>query len=328
MITENGLTADLACVTACRPAGVGHYNNSVNPLLFTIHDIEDNRADVSDSDTDLMIGAAGSDDGIMGDSWLDKPDTEASVHFGVYPGGVAQCLPLNRGCWGAGPSANAVAIQAEQSGMASYGLAQWLTPDGVRQLNNITELYAELCVFFGWSPHWATDAEIQACVAGDTASNGFGGATYHHDWTRNFPNDTTHTDPGTNYPGKADGPYIAGQQDPDDHFMPLAVAKWRILTGRASITPTPTPPTEEDMPLDPIKDQAAFTAMMNNWIANYHVGVAWNAADKTPPLSIPDLLGQVSRETTSNWQRMSALVASFNTLSPVVNFIKAKVAGR
>ena len=194
----------------------------------------------------------------------DKATTQASVHFGVYPGGVAQCLPLNLGCWGAGPSANSVAIQAEQSGVAAYTAAQWLTPDGVKQLNNIAELYAELCVHFGWpQPHWATDAEIQSCVAGST-SNGVGGATYHHDWTRNFPQDTTHTDPGVNYPGKADGPYTPGQVDPEDQFMPLAIAKWKALTGQSN---TPTPPPSGVTPVTDAQMQtllAAIAADRNN----------------------------------------------------------------
>lgn len=241
MITENGYTAELACVTAYRPAWPGHSNNFISPRLFTIHSIEDGRSEITDSDTELMIGPAGSNGGIMGDNWLSQATTQSSVHFGVYPGGVAQCLPLNRGCWGAGPSANGVSIQAEQSGVAAYTTAQWLTTAGQRQLGHIAELYAQLCVKFGWRPHWATDAEIIGCVDG-SLSGGFGGATYHHDWTRRYPRDTTHTDPGSGYPGKADGPYTAGQRDPQDKFMPLALAFFAALTGGLPVKPAGPPP--------------------------------------------------------------------------------------
>ena len=69
----------------------------------------------------------------------------------------------------------------------------------------------------------ATDQEIQAC-AGGSGAFGVGGALYHSDITRNFPQDTTHTDPGDNYPGKPSGPYVIGDTHPNDLFMPLALA--------------------------------------------------------------------------------------------------------
>ncbi len=239
MITENGLNAELDCVTACRPWYSGHDNQSINPLGFLIHDIEDqNTAGLSPSDSVLMVGQPGTDSGIMGDDWFDKPTTEASVHFGVYPSGVCQCGPLSLGCWGAGPAANGFLVQAEQSGMSAYNIAQWLTPAGRAQLANMAQLYAELCAKFGWSPHWATDAELRGCSAGDK-SQGFGGACYHADISRVFPGTTDHTDPGLSYPGKAPGPYTVGQRDPGDLFMPLAQARWQSLTN--PITPPITP---------------------------------------------------------------------------------------
>ena len=318
MITENGFTAELDCVTAYRPAYPGHDNSSVNALLFLIHDIEDGRDSITEADVDLMIGAAGSDDGIIGDAWLDKPTTESSVHFGVYPGvaprGIAQCLPLSIGCWGAGAHANYCAIQAEQSGVAAYNIAQWLTAAGREQLDNMATLYAELCVHFGWVPHWATDAEIVACANGST-SQGHGGATYHADWSRLFPADTTHTDPGLHYPGKAAGAYTAGQIDPGDLFMPLARAKFAALTGAPT---APAPITTGDTMAQ--SDIDAINAHTDKQLTAA-VNAIWHAPSGLPkgsPGSMGGALANTQQITVEVRSSVIALAAALTTFSATV----------
>ena len=233
MFSENGLTAPVPSVNACRPAYPGYNNAAINALAFLIHDIEDARPVISNDDDALMIGAPGSNSGIMGDNWMSKGTDQVSVHFGVSPDYTAFCLSLALGAWGAGPNGNGFCIQAEQSGVAAYDFATWTSEPGMRQLHRMATLYAELCHLYGWTPHWATDQEIQACAGGSEAF-GSGGALYHSDITRNFPGDTTHSDPGDNYPGKPSGPYVIGNSHPNDLFMPLAV---QIFNGSPTIPP-------------------------------------------------------------------------------------------
>ena len=223
MFSENGLSAPVPSVNACRPAYPGYNNAAINALAFLIHDIEDQRTVISNDDDALMIGVPGSDNGIMGNDWMSKGTDQVSVHFGVSPDYTAFCLSLNLGAWGAGPNANGFCIQAEQSGVAAFDFATWTSDAGMRQLHRMATLYAEVCHLYGWQAHWATDQEIQAC-AGGSGAFGVGGALYHSDITRNFPGDTTHTDPGDNYPGKPSGPYVIGNSHPNDLFMPLALS--------------------------------------------------------------------------------------------------------
>lgn len=265
MFSENGLTAPVPSVNACRPAyvdpttGQGYYNGSINALAFLIHDIEDGRPVISNDDDTLMIGAPGSDNGIMGDDWMDKGTDQVSVHFGISPDYTAFCLSLTLGAWGCGPTGNGFCIQAEQSGVAAYPYEVWVSEPGMRQLHRMATLYAELCHLYGWQPHWATDQEIQACAGGSTAF-GVGGALYHSDITRNFPGDTTHTDPGDNYPGKPSGPYVIGASHPNDLFMPLAV---EIFNG------SPTTPPKENGFLMSLSDADQQTLFDNiAWLRN------------------------------------------------------------
>ena len=256
MFSENGLTAPVSSVNACRPAYPGYNNATINALAFLIHDIEDARPVISNDDDTLMIGAPGSNSGIMGDNWMSKGTDQVSVHFGVSPDYTVFCLSLTLGAWGAGPNANGFCIQAEQSGVAAYEYATWTSEPGMRQLHRMATLYAELCHLYGWTPHWTTDQEIQACASGSGAF-GVGGALYHSDITRNFPGDTTHSDPGDNYPGKPSGPYVIGDTHPNDLFMPLALSIFNGVN-----TPVTTPPATHHTFMEALMSQPG-------WPTNY-----------------------------------------------------------
>jgi len=244
VLTENGFTADSPLVNAVRPAygyapgdSSRHFNqDSIDVKAGVVHSVECRLGD-------MMSGPDGSDSGLLGDDWMDQQSTEASVHYGTDPDHTVQGVKEKDGCWGAGPNANAIGIHCEQTGQAAMSRDEWTTPDAMKQLRRTAALFADVFTRHGIPFQWATDLQIQSAAAGGPAC----GLTYHEDWTRNFPGDTTHTDPGAGFPGKPIGPYVPGQTDlSGDLLLPLMK---QYAAGTSGSTPvTPTIPLTPDAP--------------------------------------------------------------------------------
>lgn len=277
MLTENGFTADSPLVNAVRPAygyapgdSSRHFNqDSIDVKAGVVHSVECRLGD-------MMSGPDGSDSGLLGDDWMDQQSTEASVHYGTDPDHTVQGVKEKDGCWGAGPNANAIGIHCEQTGQAAMSRDEWTTPDAMKQLRRTAALFADVFTRHGIPFQWATDLQIQSAAAGGPAC----GLTYHEDWTRNFPGDTTHTDPGAGFPGKPIGPYVPGQTDlSGDLLLPLMKQYAAGTSGSSpappafpwpppvtATTPTPPPPPK-GLTMD-TQVQAAFDALNRKIDAN------------------------------------------------------------
>lgn len=171
-----------------------------------------------------------------GPNYLQNPAEQHSVHYIVDADSVVQGRPESDWAWGCGTPGSKHGIQIEQAGYASFTRAQWLgtaagstytRPNGQQasyseqdgrdmasQLDLLAKLIADICKRYGWTPEWATDAEIRAAANGAP----LGKLSYHAQITRAVGG-TVHTDPGDNYPfdvlaAKA-AAYLAGRPQTD-----------------------------------------------------------------------------------------------------------------
>lgn len=100
-------------------------------------------------------------------------------------------IPPNLGAWHAS-EANVLSEGFEQSGYARYSRAEWLTPDGLTQLESLAFYMAQRAVFNGIPARWLTDEEVTRATGGDRSVKGL---CFHRQI-----DPETRTDPGNGYP--------------------------------------------------------------------------------------------------------------------------------
>lgn len=147
---------------------------------------------VHDAETPLKVGYADS----IAEFFRRGPTAGTSAHAMVGPEKAIKMLPDNVVAWAAGPYANSFGWHLEQTGYASFTPAQWLTPDGVAQLNRVGACLREVHDTWKIPKRWMTDSQLRAAAMGDRSQ---GGMTTHQQVARVLGG-TTHTDPEDNYP--------------------------------------------------------------------------------------------------------------------------------
>lgn len=101
-------------------------------------------------------------------------------------------IPDELGAWHAS-EANPLSIGWEQAGYARYTRDQWLTPDGLTQLESLAFDMAEVAVRDGIPARWLSDQEVRAVLDGGNRS--IKGFCFHRQI-----DPETRTDPGGGYP--------------------------------------------------------------------------------------------------------------------------------
>lgn len=118
-----------------------------------------------------------------------------SAHAIAGPDALVKMVPDGNVSWNCGPNGNAITFALEQCGYASFNAAQWVTADGLQQLERVAQWFAWASKLTGIPLKWATDAEIR-----DAYNTGRRvGCCHHYDITRVLGG-TTHWDTGNNYP--------------------------------------------------------------------------------------------------------------------------------
>lgn len=123
---------------------------------------------------------------------LDQGGPEASWHWFVDPIAIVAMVPPWYAAWHAS-EANPMSEGFEQSGYARYSRAEWTTPEGMKQLDNLAWLWARRAVANGIPARWLTTQEVEAVTKhGNRTIKGF---CLHRQI-----DPETRTDPGDNYP--------------------------------------------------------------------------------------------------------------------------------
>lgn len=115
----------------------------------------------------------------------------ASWTWFIDPLEMVAFIPPNLGAWHAS-EANVLSEGFEQAGYARYTRAEWLTPDGLIQLESLAFYMAQRAVANGIPARWLTDAEVTAATNGDRSIKGL---CFHRQI-----DPETRTDPGNGYP--------------------------------------------------------------------------------------------------------------------------------
>lgn len=121
-------------------------------------------------------------------SWPSFVDPQARVRMVAWPNTA----------WTQG-NANPYAVGLECAGYAHFTPAQWLTPEGLKQLENLAQEWAyywqlEASVGNKIPFRWLTTPEVRAVMAGNRSIKGF--------CTHAQIDPTSRTDPGPNFPYK------------------------------------------------------------------------------------------------------------------------------
>jgi hypothetical protein len=146
---------------------------------------------------------------------------EASWHWFVDPIAIVSMVPAWLAAWHAS-EANPMSEGFEQAGYARFSRAEWLTPEGVKQMDNLAWLMAQRAKANNIEPRWLSTAEVEAVTKhGNRTITGF--------CTHRQIDPETRTDPGNGYPYE------------------LLMAQVRNYMGGI----TPQGNTEEDMALAP-----------------------------------------------------------------------------
>lgn len=117
---------------------------------------------------------------------------EASWHWFVDPLCIVSMVPPQYAAWHAS-EANPMSEGFEQSGYARFTRAEWLTPDGLKQIDILGWLMAERAKANGIPMVWLTTAQVTAITSGrDRVTKGF--------CTHRQIDPETRYDPGDGYP--------------------------------------------------------------------------------------------------------------------------------
>lgn len=123
---------------------------------------------------------------------LDQGGPVASWHWFVDPLCIVSMVPPQYAAWHAS-EANPMSEGFEQSGYARFTRAEWLTPDGLKQIDLLAWLMAERAKANGIPMVWLTTAQVNAITSGrDRTTKGF--------CTHRQIDPETRTDPGDGYP--------------------------------------------------------------------------------------------------------------------------------
>jgi LysM repeat protein len=128
-------------------------------------------------------------------SWANIPlalgGPEASWHWFIDPIAIVSQIDPNYAAWHAS-EANPISEGFEQAGYARFSRAEWLTPEGLKQLDNLAWIMAQRAKANNIPPVWLTNAQVVAACAGNRAIKGF--------CTHRQIDPETRTDPGNGYP--------------------------------------------------------------------------------------------------------------------------------
>jgi hypothetical protein len=165
---------------------------------------------------------------------LDQGGPEASWHWFVDPIAIVSMVDPMLAAWHAS-EANPMSEGFEQGGYARFTRAEWLTPEGAKQMDNLAWLMAQRATANDIPAVWLTTDQItRVTTYGDRATRGFA--------THRQIDPETRTDPGDGYP------------------YDLLLAKIRAYMGSAAVGPqsTTTAPVkkESEMPVSKRVDSA------------------------------------------------------------------------
>lgn len=143
---------------------------------------------------------------------------QASWQRFVDPIHRVRAVPDELGAWHAS-EANPLSIGWEQAGYARYSREEWLTSDGLQQIDLLALDMAEVAVRDGIPMVWLTNAQVDAITSGrDRKTKGF--------CTHRQIDPDTRTDPGNNYPFDVLTPkiraYMSGQEPVEEEVATQA----------------------------------------------------------------------------------------------------------
>lgn len=116
---------------------------------------------------------------------------EASWHWFVDPIAIVAMVDPNYAAWHAS-EANPLSEGFEQAGYARFSRGEWLTPEGLKQIENLAWIMAQRAKACDIPPVWLTTAQVIAACAGNRSIKGFA--------THRQIDPETRTDPGDGYP--------------------------------------------------------------------------------------------------------------------------------
>jgi N-acetylmuramoyl-L-alanine amidase-like protein len=121
----------------------------------------------------------------------DQGGRPRSAHLLIDTSAVVQCVPFEREAYHAGQTANIYGEGIELCGSDQQTRAEWLDDLSLPMLALAAHVLRWRCDELGIPLHYvaANDLRLRAP-----------GVTTHAEITKAFPRDTTHTDPGPNFP--------------------------------------------------------------------------------------------------------------------------------
>jgi N-acetyl-anhydromuramyl-L-alanine amidase AmpD len=125
----------------------------------------------------------------VGQMFANPGGPHVSAHYTVDMRTIAQCVAEKDVAWAAGHTGNAYGIHLELSGFAKQSAAEWLADGGMLDL--AARLVADVCARNGLPTVFVDAAGLKIQSPGITT---------HNQITLAFPGETTHTDPGPNFP--------------------------------------------------------------------------------------------------------------------------------
>lgn len=129
-------------------------------------------------------------------NWANVPlaqgGPQASWHWFVDPIAIVSMVDPLHAAWHAS-EANPMSEGFEQAGYARFTRAEWLTPEGLNQIDNAGWILAQRAKANGIPPVWLTTAQVNAITSGrDRTTKGL--------CTHRQIDPETRTDPGDGYP--------------------------------------------------------------------------------------------------------------------------------
>lgn len=124
-------------------------------------------------------------------NWSNTTPVQASWHNFVDPIARVRQVPWYLAAWHAG-FANPFSIGTEIAGYARFSRAEWTTPEGLKQLDNLAHEWAYWSEHEGIPLRWLTTAEVNKVMAGNRTIKGF--------CTHAQIDPASRTDPGQNFP--------------------------------------------------------------------------------------------------------------------------------
>lgn len=115
----------------------------------------------------------------------------ASWHWFIDPIACVRMIEEQFAAWHA-TWANSLSEGFEQAGYARFSHADWTTPEGMKQMDNLAWVLARRCTANGIPARWLTTAEVNAVRAGNRSIRGL--------CTHAQVDPASRTDPGSGYP--------------------------------------------------------------------------------------------------------------------------------